>query len=203
MSEQALRILAVVGSPAKNAVTRVVLQQAAESLRARGCVVDFLDLQAEPLPLFNPEESYKAPGYAELQRRVEGADVYLLGTPDYHGTMTGVLKNFLDHFWQEYAGKLFVPIVVSYDKGLTVADQIRTVARQVYAWSLPYAVSFVDREDVKDGVIVSDAFRKRFEMMLSDVVTYGRLLAAQRRADLEGAGAGFMARYRKAATQGT
>ena len=65
--------------------------------------------------------------------------------------MSSTIKNFLDHFWQEFAGKLFATIVASHEKGLTVTDQLRTVARQCYAWSLPYGDSFADRDDLKDG----------------------------------------------------
>jgi FMN reductase len=111
--------------------------------------------------------------------------------------MSSTIKNFLDHFWHEFAGKLFVTIVASHEKGLTVTDQLRTVARQCYAWSLPYGVSFADQVDVKGEAIVSDALRNRVEMMIRDVRVYGEVLAHQRRADLASNDPGFMARWRK------
>jgi FMN reductase len=107
------------------------------------------------------------------------------------------MKNFLDHFWHEFAGKLFATMVASHEKGLTVTDQLRTVARQCYAWSLPYGVSFADNQDVKDGEIVSDAFKKRLEMLTRDVRVYGEILAKQRRSDLQGKDPGFLARHRQ------
>jgi len=197
MSSQPLHVLAVIGSLHRASVTRVVVNHAAERLRAGGCVVDVLDLEKEPLPHYNPDTAEEQPGFAAIKTRVERADVFLLGTPDYHGGISGTLKNFLDHFWHEFAGKLFAPIVASHEKGLTVTDQLRTVARQCYAWSLPYGVSFAEDTDVKDGKIVSDSFRKRIEMLVRDVRVYGVLLAKQRRADLTGTEPGFMARLRK------
>ncbi len=141
-----LRILAVVGSTNANSVTRVVVTQVAEQLRKSGCEVDLLDLSKEPLALFNVETAYCQPGFAALKTRVEAADVFILGTPDYHGSISSALKNFLDHFWREFAGKLFATIVASHEKGLTVTDQLRTVARQCYAWSLPYGVAFAEKQ---------------------------------------------------------
>ena len=132
-----------------------------------------------------------------LLTRVERADVYVLGTPDYHGSISSALKNFLDHFWREFAGKLFATIVASQEKGLTVTDQLRTVARQCYAWTLPYGVSFAEKEDVKRGQIVSGALKKRLNMFVRDVRAYGTLLARQRRTDLAGTEPGFMAKHRK------
>ncbi len=191
-------ILVVSGSPSGKSSVRAITALLAAKLGAAGARVDFLDLSASPLPLFNPESAYSRDDYPGLKQRVEAADVLVLGTPDYHGGMSSALKNFLDHFWTEYAGKLFVSIVASYDKGLTATDQIRTCARQCYGWSLPYAVTYADKIDVKDGEVVSEAFAQRLEMLVRDVTVYGALLAQQRRADLEGTGPGYMARFRPA-----
>jgi FMN reductase len=195
-SEPALRVLAVAGSLTSDSVTRVVVGEAARQLAALGCAVDLLDLLQEPMPLYNPDISHDAPTYPAFQQRVERADVVLLGTPDYHGSISSAMKNFLDHFWREFAGKLFATIVASHEKGLTVTDQLRTVARQCYAWTLPYGVSFVGDEDIKDGKISSAPLAKRLKMMTRDIATYGQLLAAQRRADLASKEPGFLARLR-------
>jgi len=192
-----LKILAVVGSTHANSATRVVISHVAGALRRQGCEVDMLDLSQEPLALFNVETSHSQPGFAALKARVETADVLVLGTPDYHGSVSGVMKNFLDHFWREFAGKLFASIVASHEKGLTVTDQLRTVARQCYAWSLPYGVSFMEKQDVAEGRIASDAFQGRLEMLIRDVRVYGQLLARQRLEDLAGREPGFMARWRQ------
>ena len=197
MTNSSLKVLAVIGSLHRDSVTRIVIQEIARRLTASGCTVEVVDFLDEPLPLFNPDSAYDSHTFAALEQRVERADVYLLGTPDYHGSISSAMKNFLDHFWKEFAGKLFATVVASHEKGLTVTDQLRTVARQCYAWSLPYGVSFADRDDVRDGKITGDAFEKRVEMLVRDVRTYGVLLAQQRRADLQGTEPGFMARHRK------
>jgi NAD(P)H-dependent FMN reductase len=196
ISQSALHVLAVSGSLNTESVTRVVVNEAARRLTALGCKVDILDLRQEPLSLFNPDTYHGAPDFPALKRRVDQADVIVLGSPDYHGSISSATKNFLDHFWREFAGKLIATIVASHEKGLTVTDQLRTVARQCYAWTLPYGVSFTGNEDVKAGKISSSSLAKRLGMMTRDVAVYGRLLAAQRRADLASKDKGFMARMR-------
>jgi FMN reductase len=191
-----LKILVVAGSLNDRSSTRVVTRHVAEEWRRQGCDVDEVDLAKETLALFDPDVSYKGAVYLALKPRVDAADVIVLGTPDYHGTIASPLKNFLDHFWQEFAGKLFATIVGSYDKGLTVTDHLRTVARQCYAWSMPYAMAFSDKEDVVAGVIKSETFQKRLEMFVRDVRVYGALIAEQRKRDLAGSEPGFMARLR-------
>src|SRR3954470_778563 len=165
----ALNILVVAGSLNDRSATRSVTKIVAEEWRKQGCAVDEVDLAKETLALFDPDSSYNGAIYLTLKPRVDQADVIVLGTPDYHGTISSPLKNFLDHFWQEFAGKLFATIVASYDKGLTVTDQLRTIARQCYAWSLPYGVSFMEEEDVNDREIVSEPVKNRLEMMVRDI----------------------------------
>jgi len=197
MSDAPLSVLAVIGSLQQASVTRVVVLHVAQRLQTTGCSVDVLDLEKEPLALYNPDTAHDLPGYAKLQARVHHADVIVLGSPDYHGGISAAMKNFLDHFWQEFSGKLFATIVASHEKGLTVTDQLRTVARQCYAWTLPYGVSLTEDLDVRDGQIVRDELKQRLEMLVRDLRVYGELLARQRRADLAGTEPGFLARHRK------
>ena len=197
MAETSVNVLAIIGSLQRDSVTRVVINHAADQLKAAGCTVEIVDLQNEPLGLYNPDSSHGLPGHSQLQARIDKADVLLLGTPDYHGSLSGAMKNFLDHFWKEFSGKLFVPLVASHEKGLTVIDQLRTIARQCYAWTLPYGVSFTEDMDVQGGKIVSEQLKARLEMMVRDTRVYGGLLARQRRADLAGNEPGFLAKRRR------
>src|ERR1051325_374373 len=198
MAETSLKVLAVVGSLQSDSITRVAILHLAQGLQAAGCVADVLDFRKEPLALYNPDVAHELAGYSDLQARVERADVIVLGTPDYHGSISSAMKNFLDHFWREFAGKLFAIVVASHEKGQTVVDQLRTVARQCYAWTLPYSVSLMEGQDVKDGQIVSDELKQRLTMIVRDVHVYGEVIARQRRADLAGSEPGFLARHRGA-----
>lgn len=197
MSDDTLNVLIVCGSNSSDSSTKVALLEVSARLRTAGCAVDLLDLHETQLPLLNPENAWNQPYYGPLKERVGKADVFVLGSPDYHGSISGALKNFTDHFWKEFAGKLFGTVVSSHEKGLTVHDQLRTIARQCYAWTIPYGVSLQEKEDVKEGRIASESFANRIEMFVRDVRVYGRLLAAQRRADLAGTEAGFLARHRR------
>jgi FMN reductase len=197
MPDHPLNVLCVIGSLNETSVTRVVIASVAEQLRTTGCSVDVLDLDKEQLPLYDPDTAEDQPHFGPLQARVARADVFILGSPDYHGSISSALKNFLDHFWHEFAGKLFCPVVASHEKGLTVIDQLRTVARQCYAWALPYGVSFMEKADVANGQVVSDSLKKRIGMLVRDARVYGLALARQREADLAGTDPGFMERLRK------
>jgi FMN reductase len=94
------------------------------------------------------------------------------------------MKNFLDYNWEECAGKLFGYMCSSHEKGLTVMDQMRTVVRQCYGWSMPYGVSFNGDTDFdKKGVVMNARFESRLQMMARDLVAYGAIIRRQFLAD--------------------
>ena len=168
-----LQVLCVIGTSAAKSATHTIIAHIARRLEALGAEIDIFDPSKEPLLLFNPESSYAAHDFLQLQERVEKADAYVLATPDYHGSISSTLKNFLDHFWQEFTGKLFAQVVCSHEKGLTVIDQLRTVARQCYAWTLPYGLSFASSTDLKDGIVIGAALDERIAMFVHDLQVYG------------------------------
>jgi NAD(P)H-dependent FMN reductase len=101
--------------------------------------------------------------------------------------MSGVMKNFLDYYWSEFAGKLFGYVCSSHEKGLTVMDHMRTVVRQCYGWSLPYGVSLNSNTDFDaDNRIANPSVERRLKMMAHDLVAYGVRIRGQFLADLAG-----------------
>ena len=110
--------------------------------------------------------------------------------------MSGAMKNFLDYFWAEFAGKTFGYICSSHEKGLTAMDQMRTAVRQCYGWSMPYGVSVSDSDDFTDGKI-NPKLESRLDMLARDLIVYGNILRQQFVKDLGDSSNTFASRYRK------
>ena len=142
-----------------------------------------LDLRETKMPIFNPSSSNDSATGTDIQKVTElvnWADAFILASPDYHGSMSGTMKNFLDHYWEEFAGKTFGYICTSHEKGLTVMDQMRTAVRQCYGWSLPYGISVNAKEDFnEEGEIINELLDKRLKILARDLVTYGKLIRGQ------------------------
>jgi FMN reductase len=142
--------------------------------------VRLVNLLETELPIYRPSTGFENENVKKVTSDVNWANVFLLASPDYHGSMSGTMKNFLDFFWKEFSGRTFGYIVSSHEKGLTVMDQMRTAVRQCYAWSLPYGVSINEREDLdQDGKIVNKRLQSRMEMLARDLVVYGGLIYSQ------------------------
>src|ERR671923_736714 len=172
-------VLGVAGSTRQGSYSTRALKIALDHVKKHGAEVRLLELNRIVLPLYDPS----APASKEVEHAAEAiawADAFILTSPDYHGSMSGALKNFLDHFYEEFAGKLFGYIVASHEKGLTVMDQMRTAVRQCYGWSMPYGVSIGGEQDFATGGEISNIrLSKRLQMMSRDLVVYGRLVRDQ------------------------
>src|SRR5690242_17859489 len=160
-----------------------------------------LDLRATKMPIFNPSSSNSSATDTEIQKITElvnWADAFILASPDYHGSMSGTMKNFLDYFWEEFAGKTFGYLCTSHEKGLTVMDQMRTVVRQCYGWSMPYGISVNAQQDFNaKGEMTNVTLSRRLTMLARDLSVYGKLIREQFQRDLEDNDSyTFAARYR-------
>ena len=171
-------VLGVAGSTRQGSYSTQALKIALEHAKKHGAEVRLLDLNKMVLPLYDPS----APMSKEVEYAAEAvawADAFILASPDYHGSISGALKNFLDHFYEEFAGKVFGYIVASHEKGLTVMDQMRTAVRQCYGWSMPYGVSINGPQDFTSRELVNSKLSSRLRMMARDLVVYGRLVRDQ------------------------
>ena len=178
MMRDTFNVLGVAGSIRQGSYSTRSLKIALEYAKKQGAEVRLLDLNTVVLPLYDPS----APASKEVEHTTEAiawADAVILASPDYHGSMSGALKNFLDYFYEEFAGKAFGYIVASHEKGLTVMEQMRTAVRQCYGWSMPYGVSINGPQDFTGDEIRNTRLSNRLRMMARDLVVYGMLLRDQ------------------------
>ena len=176
-------ILGIGSSLRNNSSSTIILEKILHEYKRYDFVdTNILDFRNIYLPFFDPNKSKEilTKEIEQVNQLVLNADAYILASPDYHGSMSGVMKNFLDYYWHEFSGKIFGYIVASHENGLTVIDQMRTAVRQCYGWSLPYSISLNAENDLDhSGYIKNKKLQKRIEMMARDIVTYGKLIRMQ------------------------
>ena len=194
-----LKVLGVGSSMRERSYGTKTLKIVLERMEKLEAETHLLDLRKVKMPTFDPNSfMHSGKRLREITDEVNWADVFILTTPDYHGSMSGPMKNFLDHYWQEFAGKTFGYICASHEKGLTVMDQMRTAVRQCYGWSLPYGISVNAEEDFNEaGEIASSLLTKRLRMLARDLIVYGKLIRKQFLQNLSSKESDtFAARYR-------
>jgi len=177
-SKSILNVLGVGSSMRQISYSTAALRIILEKVGRNNAESKLLDLQKTRLPMLYSQDDTQE--IVQVTGLVKWADAFVLATPDYHGSMSGSLKNFLDYFWSEFAGKTFGYIVASHEKGLTVMDQMRTGVRQCYGWSMPYGVSINPEDDFNDKrEVISTKLSSRLDMLARDLAVYGKLIREQ------------------------
>jgi NAD(P)H-dependent FMN reductase len=135
------RVLVVAGSMRVKSRTRVLCTLAYEAVRAAGGDARLVDLREVKLPVYEIDSLAQAElAIVEAAREAaRWADAFLLASPEYHGGISGALKNWLDFLYTELAGKLVgVLTVTGGDHGGDLsARAIVHSANSLHAFTLP------------------------------------------------------------------
>jgi NAD(P)H-dependent FMN reductase len=176
-----MKILAVCGSTHRESNSLKILDLMSTSARQAGAEVDVLDLLATPLPLFRTDQTYAHDQIvADVRQLCQQTDAFLLVSPEYHGCMSGWMKNFFDFHYHEFAGKLFaLAASTGGSLGVSCLTQMRVAVQHCHGWSLPYQAAAREADFSPEGELINAAVVERLQRMGRDTVVYGRLLRQQ------------------------
>ncbi len=101
-------ILGVCGSTSSDSRTRKLLAIALESAMAAGAETRLVDLRDTVLPIMDPDsdDQGNAPAVKLVKESATWAHGFILATPEYHGAVSGALKNWFDFLYGELSGKV-------------------------------------------------------------------------------------------------
>jgi FMN reductase len=140
-----IRVVGINGSLRDGSYTRLAVRLALQGAEEVGAQTQLIDLREYDLIFCEGKVGKDAPpDVLRLRQEVKQAQGIILGTPEYHGSFSGVLKNALDLMgFGEFEGKMVGLVGVSGGKiGATNAlNSLRTVGRALHAWVVPEQVS--------------------------------------------------------------
>jgi NAD(P)H-dependent FMN reductase len=155
-------VAGICGSLRGESYTRLAVKAALRGAEEAGARTQLLDLRDYRLIFCDGEDDES--GYPEdvsrLREDVRRAQGIILGTPEYHGGYSGVLKNALDLMgFEEFEGKMIGLVGVSGGQmgAVGALNGLRGVGRALHAWVVPEQASiprvrsaFDERGDLKD-----------------------------------------------------
>ena len=181
-----VKIIALCGSLRAESYTRMALNVALQAAQGAGAEVELLDLRDYKLAFCGsntnahgneipyPDDVFR------LRDQVKQAHGIILGTPEYHASFSGVLKNALDLMaCEQFEGKMIGLIGVSAGAlgANTAINSLRSVGRSLHAWVVPEQVSipFVDEAFDKEGKTLNEDIEKRLIALGLQVARFSSL----------------------------
>ena len=183
-----LRVLAFAGSTRQESFNKKLVQIAAAGAREAGADVTDIDLRDYRLPVFDQDDESEQgrPDNAKaLKQLMIDHDAFLIASPEYNSSVTGVLKNTIDWVSRSDDGEA-APLVAFRGKVVTLMSaspgalgglrglvHLRSILGNLGCIVLPNQVSVPKAHEAfkDDGTLVDNAQQQR-------ILGLGRTLAA-------------------------
>ena len=163
MPDGAPLIVGIGGSTSSASVTNLLLRAGLAATAALGArTTAFTGEQLVSLPIFDANDQAAAPAAGPMVAAVRAADGVIIATPGYHGGMSGLVKNAIDHLEQlrdderPYLAGRAVGVIVAAAGcqacGLTLVSE-RSAIHALRGWPTPFgvAVNSAEQRPAADG----------------------------------------------------
>ena len=170
-----VKIVGIGGSLRRDSYSQIALNVVASRVEALGAEMEVLDLRLLQLPFCNGEDEYPDyPDVKRLQQTVKQADGLILATPEYHGSVSGVLKNALDLMsFEQLDGKVTGLIsVLGGQPNSNALNDLRIIMRWVHGWVIPEQIAIGQAWKAFDpeGKLLDEKLSQRFDSFAESLV---------------------------------
>ena len=143
MSATPIKILGLSGSYGLTSKNGLLLSAALDECQKLGAEVHIWDLVEKPLPLVGAEGSWQDANVKEFQALATECDGYILTSPEYHGTMSGVMKNTLDWVYKDHVGGKAFGLMSTLGgiSNSNTLNHMRIAVRWIHGWCVPEQVA--------------------------------------------------------------
>jgi FMN reductase len=153
-------IVALGGTTRAESTTGRLLAAALAMAEARGAHTTLLTGSAIAFPHYEPGS---AEGHPEIERylaALRSADAVIVGSPGYHGTLSGLVKTALDYVEQlskderAYLDGLPVGLIATaagWQAAVSTLQALRTIVHSLRGWPTPMGLA-VNTSESKDAV---------------------------------------------------
>ena len=170
-----VKIVGLGGSLRSQSYSASALKLAAMRVEALGAEVEILNLRDLKLPFCDGSDEY--PDYPDVERMkniVKEADGLILASPEYHGSVSGSLKNALDLMsFEHLSGKVtgLISVLGGQSNSNTLND-LRVIMRWVHAWVIPEQIAIGQAWKAFDseGKLLDPKMSERFDKFAQSLV---------------------------------
>jgi FMN reductase len=158
-TNDSIRITGVCGSLCANGVTKKALAIALQGAAEYNAETALLELRDLNLVFYGSvsKDDYP-PDVIQLRQALKNSHGIILATPEYHGSLTGALKNMLDLMSiEEFETKIIglVGVAGGHIGAINSLNTMKTICRNLHCWVLPQEVSIANSSQTfnDDGTV--------------------------------------------------
>ncbi len=137
------------------------------------------------LPMYNPHDPARTREARQLIAALREADAVIVGSPGYHGGISGLVKNALDYIedmrddsrvYLDNKPWGCISCAYGWQAAVGTLDQLRAVGHALRAWPTPLGVAINSADRIFDeaGELVDATVANQLNLLASQVLTFVR-----------------------------
>jgi FMN reductase len=176
------------GTEREGSVTEARVREALHAAELEGARVVLFGAAALDLPMFKPTVSHRARRAATLVAAIRECDGVVVGSPAYHGGLSGLVKNALDYLEDLHDdprpyldGRAVGCIGCAYggQATATTLTSLRNIVHALRGWPTPLGVTVSSTSAVaRDGSVTDEKTCERLHFLGRQVVEFAQARAA-------------------------
>ncbi|GEM_PF-2772743 len=171
-----MNIMVISAISRESSTCYMLAQQLVGMCEKRGVTVDFVTPTNAELPLNDGTVAWDLPEAIAWQKRVAAIHCHFWVSPEYHGSMTGAMKNLFDYLPKEPMRGDAIGLLALAGGAMAALNTLNgmaVVARSLGAWVAPEFCA-LNSNDVKAGL--DEAAVARVDALVETVIDMGRRL---------------------------
>ncbi|HEU4362035.1 MAG TPA: NADPH-dependent FMN reductase [Mycobacterium sp.] len=137
------------------------------------------------LPMYNPHEPARTPPAIQLIGALRAADAVVVGSPGYHGGVSGLVKNALDYIEDmREDSRVYldnkpwgcISCAYGWQAAVGTLGQLRAIGHALRAWPTPLGVAINSADHIFDaaGELVDTVVSDQLDLLARQVLDFTR-----------------------------
>jgi FMN reductase len=174
-------IVGLGGTLRANSSTERALRQCLSAVERQGGRTMLFCGDDIDLPMYNPHDDTRTDKATALVAALRDADAVVVGSPGYHGGVSGLVKNALDYI-EDLRGDPRVYLdntpwgciscAFGWQAAVGTLGQLRVIGHALRAWPTPLGVAINSADEIWDhtGELVDGTIRSQLDMLATQLI---------------------------------
>lgn len=182
-------IVGLGGTLRANSSTERALRYCLDSVEQQGGRTRLFAAEELDLPMYAPHELERTPRALELVKTLRDADAVVVGSPGYHGAVSGLVKNALDYIedlredprvYLDNTPWGCISCAYGWQAAVGTLTQLRSIGHALRAWPTPLGVAINSADPIWDqsGALADTpqgkAVANQLELLATQVLAFAQ-----------------------------